>query len=1077
MPAIYLTPASLSYLTQTILTLAVAGYFLYRLKSSASQRVQVALLCGFFAAIAGLSLLLMLEAALPSRVGLYALFLQNTVVGIALVCILQFAYRFPSARPRFRWEAWFVLAVSVAYTAWEGGFAIHRFGLLRAGQVIYRPLFADYLMSFEFFWTPVVLLRQSARPSAGPFLHAVWRPVGRDARAARALALVYLMPFGLSLLNILAGRFLISREVYHIGLSLGTLFAIIVFGVVYLNHLPETASFVVKLAGITLLLMLSVFGALGWVIAPLYAAQYRSALPARQTIRFRPNHAGGYARTTEEARLERPLGNRMTLASTQERWSRCVDTGFDFPFYGQSYSTICVTHDGALSIGHAVRYSHMRSHYGGGVPLIAPLFLDLSANAPESGVFVRSAADRVMITWNRMASFARPEHIFTFQVVLERSGRFAITYAEMPEFARFRSDENPGSSPWFLGITPGDLTRPPIAAAAPAFPETVAAPGVVHDFYLAFRRYLHQVFAPMAVVILASSVLVLLGLPLLLYINLVRPLNALLDGVRQMNAGHYDVYVAVQYPDEIGFLTRAFNTMTATLQAFIHSLEVRVAERTQDLAHAKALAEEQSRVAEAANRAKSVFLASMSHELRTPLNVILGFAQILAHDPHTAEEEKALALIQRSGEHLLTLINQVLDLSKIEAGRMTLMTRQFDLYRLLDELKYMFTLRAQRKGLDITVEHADQLPRTLYADDVKLRQILINLLNNAVKFTREGGVALRIDKAADHQCAAPREAPETPEMPLSRRVCLKFEVSDTGPGIRPEDIDTVFEAFVQTGAGMQANEGTGLGLPISRSFVRLMGGDLTVASTPGQGAAFTFFIPVNVVDEPESAEGLRPPDVIGVAPNQPQYRLLVVDDKPDNRHVLTRMLTRICSPAVEFVIREAANGQEAIEMANAWQPHLIWMDLHMPVLRGEQAARAMKSSPEGQQMRIIGMSASIADDDRMAAMQAGCDGFLQKPIQEHEVFDLLRAQLGIRFVYDDPRRSAGEKRLTPEALAVLPEAARHDLLQAAEGLDVGMAEIVIEQIRGHHPELADALAVMVGTFRFDKLEEVLHQIA
>ena len=1082
MPSIYLTPASLSYLTQTILTLAVTGYFFYRLKP-ASQWLQTALICGFFAAISAFSLLLMLEAALPCELGLYALFLQNTIVGGALICILQFAYRFPSHHSRFRCEAWAVLAISVVYTAWEAGFAVHRFGLLRAGQVIYRPPFADYPMALEFLWTPIVLLRQSLRASAEAagtssnlFFRALWRPVGRAAKVVRALALVYLMPFGLSLLNILAARYIISREIYHVSLSLGTLFAIIVFAVVYLNYLPETTSFIVKLAGITLLLMLSVFGTLGWVIAPLYAAQYRSELPARQTIRFLPNNADGYDLASEDAHFEHPLGSRIELSNIEELWSQCFDTAFEFPFYGKTYSNICATLDGALSLGRAVKYSHMRAHYGGGVPVIAPLFLNFSANSPESGVFVRQTDEHIIVTWNRMASFARPNLIFTFQVILGRSGMFAMTYDELPEAAIFGSNEEPGDSPWFFGITPGDLTQTPEVIADRCCPEAIAAQGFVHNYYLAFRRYLHQVFAPLAFVIIASSFLVLLGLPIILYANLVRPLNALLNGVRQMNAGYYDVHVAVQYPDEIGFLTRAFNTMTASLQTLIHNLETHVTERTQDLARAKALAEKRSREAEAANQAKSTFLASMSHELRTPLNVILGFAQLLAQDPHTDEERENLDIIQRNGEHLLTLINQVLDLSKIEAGRLSLDVKSFDLYRLLDDLIDMFSLKASKKGLSLELERADNVQQWVRTDEVKLRQVLINLLNNAIKFTQEGCVQLAVSR---RQSTKDSQSEEPSNSSLPAAYCLLFAVTDTGPGIASEEMDKLFEAFGQTKTGRQDQEGTGLGLPISRKFVQLLGGDIIVKSDVGRGTTFTFDIQVDAIEHValDTRQPTRFKRAIHLEPGQPHYRFLIVDDAPDNRQLLVKLLDPF-----GFELREAHNGQEALENWESWKPHLIWMDLRMPVLDGYHAIRRIKSSPAGQQAIIIIMSANVVEEDRLTGIAASYDDFLRKPFHTQEVFELLRKHLGIRFVYEEERDSISdtpaqnpEQILNPEAMTVLPKELRNNLERAAAISDVSRIQELIEEVRVFDNIIADVLTVLANDFEYYKILTALRQ--
>jgi signal transduction histidine kinase/CheY-like chemotaxis protein len=485
--------------------------------------------------------------------------------------------------------------------------------------------------------------------------------------------------------------------------------------------------------------------------------------------------------------------------------------------------------------------------------------------------------------------------------------------------------------------------------------------------------------------------------------------------------------------------TRALQTRTLELQA-----------SEEQLRYAK-------NAAEAANRAKSTFLANMSHELRSPLNAILGFAQVLRRHPHLpADTHENLGIILRSGEHLLALINQVLDLSKIEAGRLSLNPSDFDLYRLLTDLHDMLALRADDKHLRLIFDHADDLPRYIRADEIKLRQVLINLLTNALKFTVEGGVTLR----ARHTML---------EEPA---IHLRFEVEDTGPGIRPEEMELLFQAFAQTETGRHAQEGTGLGLPISRKFAQLMGGDIAVQSQVGHGTVFQFTITCLMVPTLPPAAQRPARRVLGLAPKQPRYRLLVVDDQWANRRVLTQLLTPL-----GFEVREAENGQQAVALAAAYQPHLIWMDMRMPVLDGFEATRQIKASAAGQSIVIVALTASSLEEERAVIMAAGCDEYLRKPFREDEIFTLLHTLLGAQFLYAESPSSAGQ--LTePALLAALqavPANLRGRLREATELGDLAQIAATIAEVRAIHRPLAATLQTRADQFEYDQILAWLSQ--
>ena len=477
------------------------------------------------------------------------------------------------------------------------------------------------------------------------------------------------------------------------------------------------------------------------------------------------------------------------------------------------------------------------------------------------------------------------------------------------------------------------------------------------------------------------------------------------------------------------------------------------------------------REAEAASQAKGAFLANMSHELRTPLNAILGFTQLMDGDPNlTPGQQENLAIINHSGEHLLALINDVLEMSKIEAGRVTLQEKSFDLYHMLDSLEEMFHLRAIEKDLILSVRRVEDVPRYVRSDEAKLRQVLSNLLGNAVKFTHEGSVALRVGV--------------TDSLPTARygAATLHFEVEDTGPGIAAEELELIFDPFVQASTEQQSREGTGLGLSISRQYVRLMGGDLVVSSNLGHGSLFSFNVEVGLTDEAKAEAAWPRRQVLGLAPDQHApdggpFRLLIVEDRETNRQLLLKLLVGLGPAPLGFEVREAVNGREAVEVWERWEPHLIWMDMRMPVMDGHEATQRIKAMPKGQETVIIALTATAFEEDREEILAEGCDDFVRKPFRKDEIFDMLAKHLGVRFIYKEELAPSGTVEATGphippgaaspvEALSVLPPDWQTELRQATMRADLNKMLNLIEQIRDQSPDLADTLAHMALDFEY-----------
>jgi len=488
-------------------------------------------------------------------------------------------------------------------------------------------------------------------------------------------------------------------------------------------------------------------------------------------------------------------------------------------------------------------------------------------------------------------------------------------------------------------------------------------------------------------------------------------------------------------------------------------LEDLVDERTTELSAAnqtlletnKAL-QEAKETAEIANRAKSVFLANMSHELRTPLNAILGFTQIMQHDrDFPPSQQDNLDMIAESGKHLLDLINEVLEMSKIEAERITLNVGDFDLYHTLERLKNTLRIHAENKGLDLEFVQKDDVPRYIRTDEGKLRQVLLNVLGNAIKFTEMGSVTLSVNfKQVE-----------------SSRGFLKFSVEDTGVGIAKDEMDLVFEPFSQTESGQKSGKGTGLGLPISQQFVRLMGGEMRVESQFGKGSTFSFDIAIEVVESVKPAAKKPIKFVAGLAPDQPVYRILVVDDSRENRSLLEQMLS-----GAGFEVRTVNGGEAAIDSFQSWQPDLIWMDIRMPGMDGIQVTQQIKNS-DGPETIIIAVTASVFDEDRVGVLKAGCDDFVRKPFTEQEIFNMMAKHLGVTYVYDEPEaESKSHKTLSAKDLAVLPRDWVEKLNQAANRGRVQPLQELISQIETEYPWIAESLLLLIGEYQFKQIVDL-----
>jgi signal transduction histidine kinase/nitroreductase len=517
------------------------------------------------------------------------------------------------------------------------------------------------------------------------------------------------------------------------------------------------------------------------------------------------------------------------------------------------------------------------------------------------------------------------------------------------------------------------------------------------------------------------------------------------DAVQLKPVSSYELLAALQALLRSKTLYEALETQAGELQvANEHLIELEATMRTA------------TEAAEAANRTKSAFLANMSHEIRTPLNAILGFSQLIQRDPSLPPHQRQhLDTINRSGEQLLLLIDDILNMSKIEAGRAILSPTTFDLHTLLDNLEMTYRMLADAKQLQLLVERSDDLPRYVVTDEEKLRQVLTNLLGNAVKFTEEGGIALRVGV----------------QRLEATGLRLLAEIEDSGPGIAEEEQGKLFQPFEQTATGTRALKGTGLGLAISQEFARLMGGTITVSSKAGQGSIFRLEVGLEegAAEAVAQKEVLRP--VTGQQPGQPRYRILVADDKEENRTLLEVMLA-----AVGFEVRGTTDGLEAIQAYETWRPHLILMDMRMPVVDGFEAIRRIRASAGGEAIPIIAVTASPMLEHRQEALRIGANDFLSKPFREAELFAKIKSQIGVEYTYaeeapDVPASradpSVGE--LTAEAVAALPAQLISELCIATIDADRDRLLELITIAESHDANLGRGLRILAQRFDYRSL--------
>ncbi|MDM8541430.1 ATP-binding protein [Desulfococcaceae bacterium HSG9] len=572
--------------------------------------------------------------------------------------------------------------------------------------------------------------------------------------------------------------------------------------------------------------------------------------------------------------------------------------------------------------------------------------------------------------------------------------------------------------------------------------------------------------------------------------KIITPIMQMSKVVMQVKSGNDQARFESVEKDEIAEFGFAFNEILDTINEHRHRLETQMKESSTEVLQtneelileiverkqAEEDAEEALREAEAANQAKSTFLANMSHELRTPLNAILGYAQILQRETYVNEHQRdGLNIIQKSGQHLLMLLNDILDLSKIEVGRMEIQPTEFHLEYFLNNIVDIFRLRSEQKMIRFNCAFASDLPTAIRGDEIRLRQVLINLLGNAVKFTEKGFVAFKA-------IISPRQDVKYTMKNSGADVCIRFQIQDTGIGIAPEDLKTIFEPFQQVTSKREHTQGTGLGLAISKKLIEMMGGSLEVESDVSHGSLFIADVAFSIADSPATAPKTQTHFITGYT--CPRRNVLIADDNPENRSVLRYLLTPL-----KFKVVEACNGQEAVEKMLTLHPDIILMDMVMPIADGFQAVRKIRSyesrmrqSPSSATLfpahtPIIAITAKAFINDKQKCFDAGCDDFIPKPVNVDELLEKLQKLLSLEWLYKDTQSGTDESENTvssPEP----PDA--EDLKTLIQLANVGDIRSIrnftakLEQSKQHLRPFAAQLNMLAQQFQIDKIRKLLN---
>lgn len=800
------------------------------------------------------------------------------------------------------------------------------------------------------------------------------------------------------------------------------LIGIIVFvtTIAYFNYSPQPISIISKFNLTVSVVVLTLLGNVGFMQDGFIVAAFQPELPipVGNTIHWAPSQSASGVQYSYE----------VGALAMEDDWGLPFDFGqANCQLLNNAVSLFGTSLDYLCRNGFIVSYPIELDFISPTQVGVAALTHDFSPT--DTTVYVRTTDDKVVATWER-----RGDQPVLVQLVYHDDGRMAMSYdtVEIERDYWLEMQSHVG----YAGIHSGTSSDTVINFVQHGRSPTHET-GYFASFQMQARQYSQTALLPFVWLLLLVTAALLVSVPLLLRDGLIAPLKALIDGVAIVNEGKLETKVPVRFNDEIGFLTGSFNEMVASIRRGHNKLELanaeledRVTQRTMQLERAKASAE-------SANIAKSRFLANMSHELRTPLNAILGYTQIFRRQPPT---ERTLTIVEESGHHLLDLINDLLDLARIEADKLTLQPRPTNLPRLLQTVDNMIRPRAEEKILKIHAKFSDNLPENVMCDKKRLRQICLNLLDNAIKFTQSGYVTFSADVVAHS----------------ADRVTLKFGIEDSGVGMSPDELRQVQQPFHRTLFAEQQTQGAGLGLALVIRLLNLMESELHIESTEGVGTSCSFIVDLPVISTDVELVTTQPV-IEKVQTGTPH--VLIVDDKWENRTFLADLLDPL-----GFATTEAEDGEIALERLQSCTPDLILTDLVMPNLDGFALVRQIRASSRLAHLPIIALSASVLEHDDSLAV----DGYLLKPFRTDVLLEKIGELLNIdwQYYYSEPEQKA--------SILILPPTGQiMTLQQLLKKGDISAAKQMALELSADFPVFATRALTLLQSFRLRELRRWL----
>lgn len=939
MPVFYFTPAAIGYLTQGILAVSISIYLPVILYKNKLWNPQSKLLTAFFCFIALFTGLLFLDTALLPAPRLYAVYLENPVLGVALLLMLQFAYHYPEKFKSRKVERYLALAASSGYALYEGGLALIRYwDLLVWGIAQFRPYWADYALAAILVWIPVAFLRQSIAADTRdiPWWRKLSSPQDGGAEGAREFAAIYLLAFALGMINILRAYSIVTTSVYNISISSGILIIDALFIARYFSRITGGITVLVKISAVNLTLFLVIIGSIGWMVAPNHVEDYQLIIPDRQTLRFTPNASGGYDVASAPFHFEKELGRKLNV--TYWEGERSEKIAFDFPFYGKAYPEIYASNMGVITFGEEFFQPNLQTCCYR-FPAIFPLVIDLDTTR-GGGLFAREETDRLIITWEKLPALHQPQSIFTYQATLYTSGEFEISYDDLPTPIYFDLDASPSSNPWFRGISNGlgednaqilvdDLAQPYHGGGASGFRE---------DFYAGFRSHLHRLMLPLAWTAVTVSILLLVLLPFMLHAIITKPINALLAGMAQMDAGEFDTHIPQQSADDIGILTRSFNKMAVTVKGLIRNLDRLVAERTVELTAANQQLRKEMYEREAAQEqliAKQREVAILEERERMSRDLHDGLAQTIGFI--SAQTRAIQAMLEsgdkRAADDNLSRLAQVAQDSQSELRRYILGLRAAKTQAsLIDSVKSFIAEFITATDISVSISLPEEtLPEFSSAAEANILHVIKEALINVRKHSGAKNVEALF--SVDDRS-------------------LQVIVSDDGKG---------FLARQRAGDGIRH-----FGLEMMRERAEALGGRLEIRSAPDAGTKVMLFVPILNALPLQSEEGMG------------GFRILLADDSA----LFAEGLKKLLIARGLVVVGIARDGIEALEQTRLLRPDVVVMDVMMPRMDGLAAARAINN--EFPEVKVLMLTASEKEEHLIEAVRAGVSGFLLKGMDANE---------------------------------------------------------------------------------------------